>query len=326
MNYPETPIEPKLTELMLKMKENGLGPVDVTKSDLSYARAELQKQYDYLNQKPIEVSEIRTLTIKFKDESINVRIYFPESTNESTTFGIYLHGGGWTFGNEETHDGIARAFCKTSQLPIASIGYSLAPNKKFPFQNEQIAYLTHYLIEYFQNEYKCSGDAVKLILIGDSAGANLALCVYQDFLEQATRSKILGMILYYGVFGSDTSIDSWQRLGNGRYGLSIQAMEWYWNQYLTNIEEKKLPQTTPLLSNFSSLPPTLLIVGNLDPLLDDTYKLAEKLANLNTPHQVIVLEGYPHGFLRFCNHIDKVYENIQQSGVAMQQMSKGAFK
>ncbi len=325
MKYPETPLNPKLLSVMQKMKELGLGPVDVTTADLSYARAELEKQYAYLNEAPFQVSKVQTLTINFEDESINIRLYLPYTPYESSTVGIYLHGGGWTFGNEQTHDGIARAFCKSSQLPVASIGYTLAPSKKFPFQNRQIADALQYLTKVFQEQFGLTQDTIKFIFIGDSAGANLALATYQDYLTDSIRSRIIGMILYYGVFSGDINSDSWNRIGDGRYGLSTTAMNWYWQQYLEKIEQIDLPQTSPLLSNESSLPPMLLIVGNLDPLLDDTLKFAEKLKRHNIAHQVIVLEGYPHGFLRFCNQVDSVYDIIKESSQAMQKMAKGVY-
>ena len=326
MTYPETPLNSNLLSLMQKMKEIGLGPVDVMTVDLSYAREVLEKQYAYLNEDPIQVSKVQTLEIKFEDETINVRLYLPDSPYDSSTFGIYLHGGGWTFGNEQTHDGIARAFCKSSQLPIASIGYTLAPNKKFPFQNRQIAHVIQYLIDMFQQQFGLAPDTTKLLLIGDSAGANLALATYQNYLTDAIRSRIVGMVLYYGVYSGDTNADSWQRLGDGRYGLSTKAMNWYWNQYLKDIEQNKLPETSPLLANDSTLPPAFLVVGNLDPLLDDTLKFAEKLERLHIAHQVKVLDGYPHGFLRFCKQVDGVYDIINQSGIAMQQMAKGVYQ
>jgi acetyl esterase len=326
MTYPETPLNSNLLSLMQKMKEIGLGPVDVMTVDLSYAREVLEKQYAYLNEDPIQVSKVQTLEIKFEDETISVRVYLPDSPYDSSTFGIYLHGGGWTFGNEHTHDGIARAFCKSSQLPIASIGYSLAPNKKFPFQNRQIAHVIQSLIDMFQQQFGLTQDTIKLLLIGDSAGANLALATYQNHLTDAIRSRIVGMVLYYGVYSGDTNADSWQRLGDGRYGLSTKAMHWYWNQYLNDIEQMKLPEASPLLANDSTLPPAFLVVGNLDPLLDDTLKFAEKLERLHIAHQVIVLEGYPHGFLRFCKQVDGVYDIINQSGIAMQQMAKGVYQ
>jgi acetyl esterase len=325
MKYPETPLNPKLLSVMQKMKELGLGPVDVTTADLSYARAELEKQYAYLNEAPFQVSKVQTFTINFEDESINIRLYLPYTPYESSTVGIYLHGGGWTFGNEQTHDGIARAFCKSSQLPVASIGYTLAPSKKFPFQNRQIADALQYLTKVFQEQFGLTQDTIKFIFIGDSAGANLALATYQDYLTDSIRSRIIGMILYYGVFSGDINSDSWNRIGDGRYGLSTTAMNWYWQQYLEKIEQIDLPQTSPLLSNESSLPPMLLIVGNLDPLLDDTLKFAEKLKRHNIAHQVIVLEGYPHGFLRFCNQVDSVYDIIKESSQAMQKMAKGVY-
>ena len=163
-------------------------------------------------------------------------------------------------------------------------------------------------------------------MIGDSAGANLALSVYQDYLNEKTRSQVVGMVLYYAVLSANTNLDSWNRLGDGRYGLSTKAMNWYWDQFLENSTQKTLPQVSPIDSNNKVLPPMWLLVGNLDPLLDDTLNFAEKLKVERIAHEVHVLEGYPHGFLRFCKQLDGVNQIIQKSGVAMQQMKNGSFK
>jgi acetyl esterase len=325
MKYPETPLNPELLSLTQKMKEIGLGPVDFMTVELSDARLALQKQYAYLNTNPIDVSKVQEFSLQYGDVSINVRVYFPETEFNTTTVGIYLHGGGWTFGNEQTHDGIARAFCKASQLPIASIGYSLAPQKKFPFQNQQIANVLEQLSNSFHEQLGVSSDTLKFIFIGDSAGANLAVATHQYYLSPTIRSKTIGMVLFYGVFSSNTNADSWQRLGDGRYGLSTKAMHWYWQQYLQNDTQQDLPEASPLLADLASFPQTFLVVGNLDPLLDDTLHFAEQLRSNQIPHQVIVLEDYPHGFLRFCNHITEVYDIIKQSGLAMQHMIKGIY-
>lgn len=318
-------MNPLLVSELQKMKALGLGPVDVMTADLGFAREALEKQYAYLNQVSIPVKEVRTRTWQFEQETVCVRLYSPLRTSVPSTFGVYLHGGGWTFGDEKTHDGIARAFCSASQLPIASIGYSLAPHKKYPYQSQQVAFLLTQLIELFQQE-STTGIPVKVILIGDSAGAHLALSVYQDFLAETLQLQVIGMILYYGVFSGNTSTESWTRLGDGRYGLSTAAMHWYWNQYLHAPENKNQPEVSPLYSHKTHLPATWLLVGNLDPLLDDTLRFAEKLKAQKTPYQVQVLEGYPHGFLRFCNQLPEVQATIQRSADAMQAMAKGTFQ
>ena len=326
MKYTETPLNPQLLNVMQELKKMGLGPVDVMTVELSFARAELEKQYAYLNKESINVSKVHAFEIKFNDENTNIRVYFSDKVCESSTFGIYLHGGGWTFGNEKTHDGIARAFCKSSHLPIVSIGYTLAPDKKFPFQNDQIAFILENLVEILHQKFGITQDIVKFILIGDSAGANLAISSFQDYFTHSIRSKIIGMVLYYGVYSGDSDSDSWKRLGDGRYGLSSKAMNWYWKQYLQDIKQINLAQASPLFSSNTFFPPTQLIVGNLDPLLDDTINFANRLKRLNIAHNLLVVEGFPHGFLRFCNKVDDVYDIIKKSSLSMQQMANGVFQ
>src|SRR5207244_7543369 len=140
-------------------------------------------------------------------------------------------------------------------------------------------------------------DPTRLAVGGDSAGANLALAAALALRDAGERA--LGfMLLIYGCFSTDTESASWRRFGRGA-GLSQTQMRWIWETYLERPEQQSDWRAAPILANLASLPPAHLIVGNLDPLLDDSHRLAAGLKEAGVSTELKVYEGLNHGFIRY---------------------------
>ena len=82
-------------------------------------------------------------------------------------------------------------------------------------------------------------------------------------------------------------------------GLSQTQMRWIWETYLERPEQQKDWRAAPALAELSGLPPARLIVGSLDPLLDDSHRLAARLKDAGVPRELKVYEGLNHGFIRY---------------------------
>src|SRR5205823_13413782 len=118
-------------------------------------------------------------------------------------------------------------------------------------------------------------DPARLAVGGDSAGANLALAAalaMRDAGERALRFQLL----IYGCFSTDCDTPSWQRFGQGA-GLSQSQMRWIWETYLERAEQRSDWRAAPIMADLKGIAPAHLIVGSLDPLLDDSNNLAGKL-------------------------------------------------
>ncbi|MBJ7473465.1 MAG: alpha/beta hydrolase [Polynucleobacter sp.] len=316
------PMNSELLAQLDRLKVQGLAAPDVTTLEISLARHQLAKQYQVLNEEVDSVYQVRDITFQFEGEDVITRLYYPTKEDlQTNTMIIYLHGGGWSFGDYQTHDGISRSFAHLSNIPVATVSYALAPEKKFPYQHRQITYVIEQLIQILQQQN--SGAPPQLIFLGDSAGANLALSIWQNYLSTQLQAYFAGMVLFYGVYTPGMQTHSWQTIGDGRYGLSSTAMQWYWSAFLETSEQ--INQASPILANLNNLPPIWLMVGDLDPLIDDTTQLAHQLQVAKVKHACHILSGYPHGFLRFCNQLPAIRDVIMQAGKNAQQMLKGTF-
>ena len=101
-------------------------------------------------------------------------------------------------------------------------------------------------------------------------------------MRDAGREAAQLPTLIYGVYSADVESPSWQRFGQGA-GLSQTQMRWIFETYLENPEQQKDWRVAPILGNLKGLPPAHLIVGSLDPLLDDSNRLAAKLKAAGVP-------------------------------------------
>jgi len=316
-----TLLNSELEAIQKRLSVLGLGSPDVTSTDLEVARNRISEQYEYLNAETPKLSASHDFCLEYLDELVTIRCYFPAGRGlfNKNTLLVYLHGGGWSFGNHLTHDGIAQSFSDRSGLTLVSIAYSLAPEKKHPYQNHQIANIIEQILDKFKDDYSVD---LSCILIGDSAGANLAISSYMYTLNQHIKTRVAGLILFYGVYATESLSKSWRDLGDGRFGLSKKSMDWYWDQFLSDVTHRVKPMASPLAADNLSLPPVWIAVGDLDPLLDENCQLVEKIRHSGTSCDLIIVPGYTHGFLRFCNHLKSVQDLVDLSIASMDDMIK----
>jgi acetyl esterase len=150
---------------------------------------------------------------------------------------------------------------------------------------------------------------------GDSAGANLALGA-AIALRDSGIDALRQLLLFYGSFSRDMSSVSWQRLGGyGGQNLSVETMSAYWASYLANDEDDWRVQ--PIIADLAGLPPVRLVVGELDPLLDENRELAQRLRDAGVATTLRVLPNMTHGFVRFNERAPVARSVIAEQGSAL---------
>ena len=66
-------------------------------------RAALRKLVPVMETSPPDVAEVRDLVIPGPAGDIPARLYVPEASNESAPLTVFFHGGGYVFGDLESH-------------------------------------------------------------------------------------------------------------------------------------------------------------------------------------------------------------------------------
>jgi acetyl esterase len=206
---------------------------------------------------------------------------------------VYFHGGGWVIGDLDTHQPFCQELCRRSACTVVSVDYRLAPEHPFPAAHNDSLFSTTWIANHLGELGPNNGTVV---LAGDSAGANLAICSALE-MGNAERAKLVGEIIIYPVTDHyQTHYPSYTEKGKG-YALSSNMMRWFWDTSIGNSSENFSPRATPLHAmNLSSLPATLLITAENDPLRDEGIAYGEKLkeAKVTIKHHHFAQDQ--HGF------------------------------
>jgi acetyl esterase len=293
MNEPTPWIDPELVAAGKLLQNRGLVAPDRTQAALSEVRAATDRIGAFLGEGSIPLQRERDLTLPGPHGQVPCRLYLPDEAERPPLL-VFAHGGGFVQGSIPSWDAMLRELVRQSGVATLSVDYRLSPEHRFPVAfDEMVA-----MIRLAAREGAGLGiDPARLAVGGDSAGGNLALAAALALRDAGERA--LGFqLLIYGVYSTDTESDSWQRFGRGA-GLSQSQMRWIWETYLENPEQQRDWRAAPLLADLAGLPPAHLIVGSLDPLLDDSHRLAARLKEAGVPCELTVYEGINHGFIRY---------------------------
>jgi acetyl esterase len=286
-------IDPELLAAGKLLQSRGLVAPDRTQASLSEVRAATDRIGAFLGEGSIPLDRERDLALPGPHGQVPCRLYLPDGAEEPPLI-IYVHGGGFMQGSLPSWDAMLRELVRQSRVAALSVDYRLSPEHRFPVAFDEVLAM----VRLARREGAGLGiDPARLAVGGDSAGANLALAAAlasRDAGEPALRF----MLLIYGCFSTDTESPSWRRFGQGA-GLSQTQMRWIWEIYLERPEQQSDWRAAPILADLAGLPPAHLIVGSLDPLLDDSHRLAERLKEAGVPHELTVYEGINHGFIRY---------------------------
>ncbi|RUZ77975.1 alpha/beta hydrolase [Mesorhizobium sp. M7A.F.Ca.US.006.01.1.1] len=237
----------------------------------------------------VAVASVEDRTIMTAGRSVPGRLYRP-ACPAARPLVVFLHGGGFVLGGLESHDALCRQLCNRLAYPVLSVDYALAPEHKFPAAVDDCAAAIGWAID---NAHALGGDRV--VLAGDSAGANLALV--SALLLKAKGLSVSALALAYPVTDApDPTRRSYVERGEG-YGLTAQSMRWFFELYLNDPAEATDPRVSPLRSELGGLAPTYVLTAEFDPLRDEGFELADKLARSGVDVTHVHQRDANHGFL-----------------------------
>lgn len=243
---------------------------------------------------------------------IPVRAFFPKKESYSQIL-VFFHGGGWVTGNIDTYTGICANMANKTNSLVISIDYRLAPENPFPAGVEDCYYATKEIFSYLDLFNLKSND---IILIGDSAGGNLAAVVSlmaRDRGEFFPRKQIL----IYPATNSDHSENSPYSsiVENGKdYFLTSKRIQDYMDLYIADEKDRLSPYVAPILAkDLSNQPKTLIVTCEFDPLRDEGEAYGQKLKDFGNSVKVHRISNAIHGFIAnpLANeHINQLYKYI----------------
>ena len=286
-------VDPELIAAGKLLQEKGLVAPDRTLAPLSEVRAAQDRIGAFLGLDSVPLQSERDVMLPGPRGDVPCRFYYPEGVQRPACL-VYMHGGGFMQGSLNSWDHFLRDLVRQSNVAVMSVDYRLSPEYKFPVAFDE----TVAMVRLMASEGAAQGiDPKRLAIGGDSAGANLALAAALA-LRDADEKLLSFQLLIYGVYSAEVESPSWQRFGRGA-GLSQTQFRWILETYLESPAQQDDWRVAPLLADLKGLPPAHLIVGSLDPLLDDSNKLYAKLKAAGVPSDLTIYQGINHGFVRY---------------------------
>lgn len=220
-----------------------------------------------------------------------VAIYTPEGEGPLPAI-IMFHGGGWVAGNIELNEVQHQLMAKDTGAVVISVNYQKAPEHKFPIPFDD-CYATLEWVAANAELLNINPDQIGVA--GDSAGGNLAAAVALK-ARDVRGPKVAFQILIYPA--TDHKFDYPSMIENSEgYLLTRDAMRWYWNQYVNSDADFQNPYVLPIKADLSSLPATIVITAELDPLRDEGEEYARLLTQAGNSVVLHRYDGVVHGFL-----------------------------
>ena len=232
---------------------------------------------------------------------IPLRLFRPRSPRA-----LYLdfHGGGFCMGWAQQKDAQNARIAAAAQVAVASFDYRLAPEHPFPDGPDDCEDAALFALEKLGPEL----GTARILLAGDSAGASLAALTALRLRERGRIGPVLGQVLVYGVF--DLSMTPSTRRAVGTPLVDSRHARMFNDHFLPgrSPEERRDPAISPLYAELRGLPPTLFLVGEADPLLDDTLFLHARCEAAGVPCELQLFPDAPHGFASLPSPVTAVAE------------------
>ncbi len=218
-----------------------------------------------------EVHRVEDMDIAGPDGPIPVRIYWPNA-DPNLPILVWYHGGGWVIGTLGLADSTARRLCSLGKCIVISVDYRLAPEHPYPAGLDD-SYAA--VVWAYQNAKRFGGDSSRIAVGGDSAGGTLATVVAQMVRDRA-GIPLAFQVLIYPV--TDAAMDTESFRVNRTFGLTPEAMAWFYDHYVPAGVDRGDPSISPLRSkDLSGLPPAYVVTAECDPLRDEGNAYADAL-------------------------------------------------
>ena len=239
----------------------------------------------------IPLPEVTNKQIEGRHGDIPIRIYRPNGEKNIPVI-LYFHGGGFVIRSIDSHDKVCRRLARDNQALVVSVGYRLAPEYKFPIGLED-CYDTFLWV--VQNAVALNVDADRLVVMGDSAGGNLATAVAM-MSRDLNGPDILYQVLIYPTTDGKMTQDSVEKYKSG-YLLTRRLMKWFVNHYKRTDEDLDHPYLSMLFADdLSNLPPALILTAEFDPLIDEGKAYAQRLRDVGVEVEYVEYPGVIHAF------------------------------
>lgn len=255
---------------------------------------------------------VETSCVTTSTHNIPIRLY--RSTPQPMATVLYIHGGGFILGGLDSHDDVCAELCARTGYEVISVDYRLAPEYLHPaaFDDAMSAFA-----------WAASIRDRSVLLCGDSAGGNLCAAVAHATRDHAKRP--LGQVLIYPGLGGDRAKGSYVTHAEAPM-LTMRDLEFYKHIRTGGADRGDDVTLSPLAAtDFTNLPPTVLITAQCDPLSSDGETYRDLIIAAGGRATWFEEPGLVHGYLRARHTVGRARKSFTRIVEAVAALGKGTW-
>ena len=218
------------------------------------------------------------------------RLYAP--SHERLPVLLYLHGGGFTIGDLETHDSLCRQLALRAGIAVLALDYRLAPEHRFPCAVDDSMAALRAL---FRQGATLGLDATRIAVGGDSAGGTLAAVSALQARDEGLPLALQLLITPGTSARADT--ESHARFARGHL-LDAEAIAWFFAHYIDEAERDDWRFAPLHAEDHEGLAPACIVLAEADPLVDEGLAYGDRLRAAGVPVQLELYKGVTHDFIK----------------------------
>lgn len=226
---------------------------------------------------------------------------------------LYLHGGGFTIGDLETHDSLCRQLALRSGAAVVALDYRLAPEHRFPAAVDDSWAALAWLHEHAGT---LGLDASRLAVGGDSAGGTLAAST-AFFARDRGLPLALQLLITPGT-ASQPNTASHKLFAHG-FLLDSDSIAWFFDHYLDRGQRHDWRFAPLEAPDHSGLAPACVVLAECDPLVDEGLAYADVLRAAGVPVQLELYRGVTHDFIKMGRQIPEALTALEACGLAIRE-------
>jgi len=250
-----------------------------------------------------ELAVIRDLACPGPAGEIRLRLFDAREERGPGPLFLFLHGGGFVFGDLDTHEPFCAEMARQLDLPVLAVDYRLAPEHPWPAGVEDAIAAARWAAA---GPAELGREVTGLVVAGDSAGGNFAIIVSLALRDEPAAVPVLAQWPIYPAADPGKGYPSKEDFGEG-YMLTRMSMDWF---ELCYCADEKDWRYSPLVKSQAGMPPTLVVTASLDPIRDQGRAYAAACVEAGVPTVFREAEGNVHGFINLRRAIPSSQQDI----------------
>lgn len=227
---------------------------------------------------------------------IRTRIYRKNNDLNNRLAVLYLHGGGFVMSSPENDHVMIKKLVLEFDLVVVAPDYRIGNEGVYPNALDDCFDTFTYMKNNFRSlRIRHNG----FIVVGGSAGGGLATAVTLK-ARDLRLNYINLLVLLYPMLNYKSNTRS--MIDNDAPIWDYKMNKLAWSIYLRDVKYIDKYASPSLENDYARLPETIVMIGSLDPFLDETVDFVDKMKQVNGNVKIRVFRGAYHAFEVACPH------------------------